>query len=97
MLKNYLLFLLLILSASSFAGEPGFRITPKIISIQENMVSLRLKKAELLIQQELQADPNNLAAVFYNNFLACYRILITQNQSDYANYKKKCCQVVRSV
>ncbi len=88
MLKNYLFFLLLILSAPSFAGEPGFKITPKIISIQDHMVSLRLKKAELLIQQELQADPNNLAAVFYNNFLACYRILITQNQSDYANYKK---------
>jgi hypothetical protein len=52
------------------------------------MVKLRLKKAEQLIQQELQADPGNLAAIFYQNFLACYRILITQNQDAYQAYKK---------
>jgi hypothetical protein len=82
------LFILLVLISFSNKAETGFKINPRVISIQDQMVKLRLKKAEQLIQLELQADPSNLAAVFYQNFLACYRILITQNQEAYQAYKK---------
>jgi len=82
------LFILIALISFSVKAETGFKINPRIIAIQDHMVKLRLKKAEQLIQQELQSDPSNLAAVFYNNFLACYRILITQNHDSYHLYKK---------
>ncbi len=87
-MRKIYLFILLVLISFSNKAETGFKITPRIITIQDHMVKLRLKKAEQLIQQELQADPGNLAAIFYQNFLACYRILITQNQDAYQAYKK---------
>lgn len=87
-MQKYFLLICFVLSWFANKAETGFKITPRIVSIQEQLVSLRFKKAEELIQQELQADPNNLAAVFYNNFLDCYRILIKQDQSAYHLYKK---------
>lgn len=87
-MKKILLISLLFSSINAGAAK-YYELTKRLVLAQEHISTLRLIPAEILIMEEIKQNPDNLASLYYLNYIECYRLLISQNKSDYAKYKSK--------
>ena len=87
-MKHLLLFICLIWGIKVQASD-YYELNKRLLLAQEEISKLKLKTAEAIIQEEIRLNPENLAALYYLNYVDCYKILIGQNKSDYLKFKSK--------
>ncbi len=84
-----LLLIFLLFSSINVVAAKYYELTKRLLIAQEHISTLRLIPAESLIKEEMKQNPDNLASLYYLNYIECYRILISQNKNEYAKYKAK--------
>lgn len=84
-----LFLIILIFNCFNLRAVDYYDFNKRLILAQENIANLKLKSAENLINEELRLNPENLASLYYQNYIDCYKVLISQDKNEYNRFKTK--------
>lgn len=86
--KFPLLFLLWLLQAGALSAAKYFDFSPAARSAYQNALSLRLTEARATLEQMKKNEPENLMAVYVENYLDFVTIFANDSESEYRQLSK---------
>ena len=88
MLTKYFSLLLFTLFYAIQTKAVYFEYTPKLKEIQGHIASLRLKKANAFLVEELAKQPDNLAVNYLIHYSKFYKVMVQQDKTLLPDFEK---------
>ena len=77
----------LLVAALPARANPHFRFTDKCTQAYQQIISLKLKPARQLLEQEKAADPSNLVPHFLENYIDFFHLFFNEEKREYDRLK----------